>query len=137
MLPMTEETRGEAIRRRRQALSFRGPTALERTIKNLAAESGVGDPVNRDALADAERGVGSEDMFVLIESWLDRLERARDPNNPPSLEDADRDDDVMEIVVEDVFGIGRIAAKGPVVDRDELVDSLAKLIAKIRGDQGD
>ena len=113
LLPMSDETRGHAIKRRRLGL---GITSL----REFADRTGV----DRGAITKAERGHGSEGTYDRLESWLDRFEEETGNDDPGS--------DYIEFRLSGVFGVDSIVVRGPVSDASELEQSVARLVRELR-----
>lgn len=64
--------------------------------------------------------------FDAIEKWLDVFEQEN-----AGVPETDPGDDLVEFHVSGDFGV-EVVVKGPVRDRDELADSVARLIQKMR-----
>ena len=112
-LPMSDETRGHALKARRLAL---GITSL----REFAEASGV----SREGVTAAERGTASQGTYDRIEAWLNRFEE-KTGHDVPSKEP-------LRFTFHDVYGIGELIVEGPVDRPDELVAAVAKLLAEIR-----
>lgn len=113
LLPMSDETRGHAIRDRRLALGIK-------SLREFAKESGI----DREALSKAEAGEGSAQTYERAEAWLTAAE-----------EEAGHDDPVTEplrFTFHDIYGIGEFIAEGPVDKPDELIAAVTKMLKEIR-----
>lgn len=111
---MSEETRGHAIKARRLALGIK-------SVREFAEASHI----DREALSKAEKGQGSVGTYDRAEAWLNGIEEETGHDVPST--------EPLRFTFHDVFGIGEIIAEGPVDKPDELVASIAKLFAEIRG----
>lgn len=114
---MSDETRGHGLKARRLALGIK-------SVREFAEASGI----DREALGKAERGQGSAGTYDRAEAWLDRMEEETGHDEPPR--------EPLRFTFHDVFGIGEIIAEGPVDRPDELIESITKLFAEIRGNKG-
>jgi transcriptional regulator with XRE-family HTH domain len=113
---------GEDVRSRRERLRM--------TISELAAEAGI----SRDTLSDLEVGAKTPQPKT-VGKVLDALARVETevygatgvdvPAATPTTAEQ------MEIVVEGDLGV-RVTVKGPISDREALVDSVAKIMRSIR-----
>lgn len=114
---------GQRVRERRERLGL--------DKKSLAEQAGV----NRNTLAAIESGDSfNRSSLAKIERVLSDLEREAGIDAPPAKEEQR---DLMEIRAEGVYGIQSIVVGGPVSDRDELVETIARLIERVRnGESG-
>lgn len=112
--PMSNETRGHGIKRRRLALGIK-------SVREFAEASGI----DREALGKAERGQGSAGTYDRAESWLASKEEELGHDEPPA--------EPLRFTFHDVYGIGELIVEGPVDHPDELVASITKLLSEIRG----
>lgn len=86
--------------------------------------------VHRNTYAAIEAGSSyNRSTLRKIENALDDLEEEAGIGAPPAAENAAGG--LMEIRAEGVFGIKSIVVNGPVSDRDELVETIAKLIERV------
>lgn len=113
-LPVSNLTRGQKLKTRRLALGIK-------SVREFAEASSI----DREALGKAEKGQGSPGTYERAEAWLDRMEEVTGHDEPSS--------EPLRFTFHDVFGIGEIIAEGPVDHPDELIESIAKLFAEIRG----
>jgi transcriptional regulator with XRE-family HTH domain len=111
-----EQERGDALRRRRLAHGIR-------SVREFSDASGV----SRNAVTAAEEGRGSEGTYQRLEAWLDAFDHETGADVPAVESSAEQ----MEIVVEGDLGV-RVTVKGPISDREALVDSVAKIMRSIR-----
>lgn len=109
---MSDETRGEAIKRRRLAMGIK-------SVREFSEATGV----DRGALSKAEAGQASEGTYERVESWLDRMEHETGHDEPSG---------PLRFTLHDVFGVGEIIVEGPSDRPDELVQAVAKLLAEIQ-----
>jgi hypothetical protein len=123
---MSDETRGHAIKRRREQLGIFSGYEFER------ASERVGLMVRRALLAKAEGGDASDASYLKIELVLDRLEEEIGQDSPE-----DTPHGQLKFTLHNVYGIGEVIAEGPPEARDEIVESLAKLLRDIRHDTQD
>lgn len=110
---MSDETRGHALKARRLALGIK-------SVREFAEASGI----DREALGKAERGQGSPSTVDRAEAWLSRMEEETGHDEPTA--------EPLRFTFHDVYGIGELIVEGPVDRPDELVASIAKLLAEIR-----
>src|SRR5690606_34807205 len=110
---MSNETRGQAIKRRRLALGLT-------SVRKFAEATGI----DRAALTRAEDGEGSEATYDRAEAWLSRMEEETGHDGAPS--------EPLKVTLHDVYGIGEIIVEGPADHPDELVAAVAKLLAEIQ-----
>lgn len=113
LLPMSDETRGHAIKRRRLDLGIK-------SLREFADRTGV----DRGAITKAESGQGSEGTYDRLESWLDRFEEETGSDDAGS--------DYIEFRLSGVFGVDSIVVRGPVGDASELEQSVARLVRELR-----
>lgn len=111
---MSDETRGHELKARRLALGIK-------SVREFADASGI----DREALGKAERGQGSTGTYDRAEAWLERMEEETGHDEPAS--------EPLRFTFHDVYGIGELIVEGPVDRPDELVASITKLLAEIRG----
>lgn len=114
---MSDETRGHAIKARRLALGIK-------SVREFAEASHI----DREALSKAERGQGSAGTYDRAEAWLNGMEEETGHDEPSS--------EPIRFTFHDVYGIGELIVEGPVDHPDELVASITKLLAEIRGGRG-
>ena len=115
--PMSEE--GARITARRERLKW------DKT--ELAAAAGV----HRDTVTDIEAGKGFQVKTLnKILAALDDAEAAAGTHVPPR----DPEPGIVTLEVEGVFGVARVAVKGPVSDSAELRRLLSDVIADLRRD---
>jgi transcriptional regulator with XRE-family HTH domain len=101
---------------------------LRMTISELAAEAGI----SRDTLSDLEVGAKTPQPKT-VGKVLDALARVETEAYGATGVDvpAPTTAEQREIVVEGDLGV-RVTVKGPISDRDGLVDSVAKIMRSIR-----
>jgi transcriptional regulator with XRE-family HTH domain len=114
---MSDETRGHGLKARRLALGIK-------SVREFAEASGI----DREALGKAERGQASAGTYERAEAWLERMEEETGHDEPSS--------EPLRFTFHDVYGIGELIVEGPVDRPDELVESITKLLAEIRGGKG-
>ena len=110
LAPVTTESRGKAIKRRRLHHGIK-------SLREFADKTGV----SREALTAAENDEASEATYERIEAWLDRFDE--------EVEDvsADRDVDVIEFRIAGNFGVD-VVVKGPASRLDEIEQAVEKLV---------
>lgn len=117
------QSRGAAVRARREHLGM--------TASGLAKLASV----DRGKLSRFEEGVDQP-----TERWIASVERALDAFEAevgvePGEAAKATSPDLIRLTLHDVFGVGEIIAEGPVDKPDELVASVAKLLAEIRSQE--
>lgn len=110
---MSDETRGQDLKRRRLALGIK-------SVREFADASGI----DREALGKAERGQGSAGTYERAEAWLTAFEEKTGHDEAPT--------EPLRFTFHDVYGIGELIVEGPVDHPDEIVAAVAKLLADIR-----
>lgn len=124
LLPMSNETRGRAITKRRMALGITSRSGFEQAMKDQAAKNqGWGKHVSREKIAAAEEGSASDAIYERLETWLNRME---EETNPAAGESAD-----AKLVTFHIAAIG-VTVKGPVSDLAEIEAAVARLIQDTR-----
>jgi len=120
---VTENARGDAIQDRLDALGI-----SDREFQNKTG-------IDRKTLKRAVEGHASvrPQTYLAIEAGLDRLEQ-ENRGLPAEERPDDPGADLIEFRLSGNFGVD-IVVKGPVRDRSELEDSVARLIREMRGDK--
>lgn len=127
LVPMTdegetghEETRGEAIKRRMEAIGM-----------NPGDLAGAAD-ISRSLLYRVFRDEPNlrEQSYTSLERTLDRIEFENGHGTPDPVAPADHG--LIEFEVTGDFGV-RVVVKGPIENAAELEESVARLIKDIRG----
>lgn len=113
LTPMSDETRGHAIKARRLRLGIK-------SLRTFAEKTNV----DRGAIAKAEAGEGSPATYERLEAWLDQFEEETGSDDP--------EEDYIEFRLSGVFGIESIVAKAPIRDAAELEKSVARLVRELR-----
>ena len=108
---VTDETRGQAIKRRREAMGM--------SVAEMAERAGIDWETVSRAEEDASRGT----TYAKLEKVLDDLEE--EIGGPP-----DQPDHTVEFLLEGNFGV-RVRVKGPVADLPELERSVGRLIKQM------
>lgn len=108
---VTDETRGQAIKRRREAIGM--------SVTELAERAGVDWETVDRAEQDSARGTS----YVKLEKVLDDLEE--EIGGPP-----EHPEHSVEFMLEGNFGV-RVRVKGPVDDLPALEASVARLIRQM------
>lgn len=121
---MSDETRGHAIKRRRELLGIFSGYEFER------ASERVGILVRRALLGKVEAGNATDASFVKVETVLSRLEEEMGQGSAEGHED-----DLVEFRVSGNFGVD-VVVKGPVADLAELEGAVARLIREMRDRNG-
>lgn len=116
---------GEAFKARR--------TAIGMSVAALAKAAGV----DRGSLTALEEGRGVRDTTVAaIEKTLSDLEHELGmdvPSQVAAVEPTDRPEP-LRFTFRDIYGVGELIVEGPVDRPDELIASVAKLLAEIRNE---
>ena len=124
---MSNETRGEAIKRRRLAMGGVSQHELARFAKEQ------GWKVSRDMIMAVEKGTAEEDSYAIVEGLLDHLKVIRDRmEEEGEPEDSGRGSDTVEYEVKGDFGVS-IFVRGPVADAKRLEESVTRIIKEMRG----
>lgn len=113
LMPMTDETRGHAIKRRRLALGIK-------SVRQVATKSGV----SREAVTAAESGTASNETYDRLEAWLDTFEEETGHDVEPD------DQGVVTFRLSGSFGVD-VALSGPVENLAELEASVRRLIREM------
>lgn len=124
-LPMSSETRGHAIKQRRETLGIFSGYEFER------ASERVGILVRRALLGKAESGEASDASYIKIETVLSRLEEEMGQESPAAEPPASDDEKTVEFRLSGNFGVD-VVVKGPVSDMNELEGAVARLIREMR-----
>lgn len=116
---VADETRGQAIKRRRLALGIKSQHVL-------AKQSGV----SRDAVMAAEAGDASETTYGRLEAWLSGIEEetGMDASSSPS------ERGLVTFRLSGNFGV-EVTVQGPVENVAELEAAVERLIRKV-GEEG-
>lgn len=113
---VTEPDRGAGIRQRLDALGISDREWYTRT--------GIDRKTLNRAIENDERV--RENTYGAIENWIERLEREiAGVRSDPA-------DDLIEFRLSGNFGVD-VVVKGPIRDRGELEDAVARLIREMRG----
>lgn len=112
-VPMSDETRGHAIKRRRLAHGIS-------SVRKFAELTNV----SRDAVTAAEAGDASDATYERLESWLDRFDEETGSDDIPG-------DDMVEFRLSGNFGVD-VVVKGPVTNLAELENSVEKLLRRMQ-----
>lgn len=121
LLPVeNENARGQELKQRATDLGIFSDRELE------AATARIGRKVPRNSIGKAFKGTASEAIYERLDAALDLLdeEMTREGGEQP------RQD--LRFTVHNFYGIGEVIAEGPPEMRDELVESLAKLLRDVR-----
>lgn len=111
-VPMSDETRGHAIKARRLAYGIKSERAFSEATK-----------VDRRAIARAEAGEASEGTYERLEAWLDAFGEetgADEPENPH----------VVTFKLSGNFGVD-VAVSGPVENLSDLEATVQRLIREM------
>lgn len=111
-----EKARGEGIKARRLALGIK-------SVREFADAAGI----DREALGNAEKGVGSPGTLDRAEAWLRRQEVENGYDEPSEVAPP------IRLTFHDVYGVGEIIAEGPASHPDELAEAVAKIFRDLRG----
>lgn len=119
-----DDERGRALEVRRLDLGIKSVRALH----IISQEQSFG--LSRKAIANAEKGVASEDTFKRVDALLRRLEAIdRDPDEDDGIDEDEDTAPLIEFEVRGAPGV-RVFVRGPLSNRDELEESAARLIAR-------
>lgn len=116
--PMSDETRGHAIKQRREGLGIFTHREFERATER------VGVKVPRASIANAEAGSASERILSTLEAALDRLEEETGQNDEP-------DPKHVTFRISGNFGVD-VTVDGPITDIERLEESVAKLLREMK-----
>ena len=114
LAPVDEETRGHAIKRRREALGM--------SINALAKKVGMDRATLTSAEADEERT--TDLTYRRIENWLTDFEAETGAGDSSG-------DDLVEFRLSGNFGVD-VVVKGPVANLPELERSISRLLREMR-----
>ena len=117
---VTDETRGQAIQRRREAV---GMTVTELAERATAARGGDKPALDWQTVQRAEDDRSQSATYGLLEKVLADLEE--EIGGPP-----ERPEHTVEFLLEGNFGV-RVRVKGPVADLPELERSVGRLIKQM------
>jgi len=120
--PVTDETRGQAIQRRREAL---GVTVTEMAERATAARGADKPAMDWQTVDRAEEGRARGTAYAELEKVLDDLEE--EVGGPP-----DQPEHTVEFIIEGLYGADRVRVKGPVADLREIERSVARLMQQGR-----
>lgn len=114
-IPVSDETRGHAIKRRREALGM--------SINALAKKVGM----DRATLTAAEAGEErtTDLTYTRVENWLADFEEELGAGEQA------REDDFVEFRLSGNFGVD-VVVKGPVANLDDLERSITRLLKEMR-----
>ena len=118
MRSVTDETRGQAIQRRREAL---GVTVTELAERATAARGGDKPAMDWQTVDRAEEGRSRGTAYAELEKVLDDLEE--EVGGPP-----EEPEHTVEFIIEGLYGAERVRVKGPVTDLPALERSVARLM---------
>lgn len=110
---MSDEVRGEAIRRRRYEFGIT-------SVRQFAEATGV----DRHAIGRAEAGNGSEATYERLERWLDKFAEETGSDLPEQ-------HGLITIKIAGNFGV-TATIQGPVENLAELEDAAARLVREMR-----
>lgn len=129
LLPVSNETRGHAIKRRRMALGIK---SYDEFVKATG--------VSRGAITRAEKGdpSTSEATFLRLEAWLDRIEHetSSDAEDQAAAVAEPESSGVVEYRLSGDFGVD-LVVKGPVSNMTEMEASISRIFRNIRSQQDD
>lgn len=113
--PVSNETRGHAIKARRLAHGIKSARAFAQATK-----------VDREAIARAEDGLGSEQTYERLEAWLDRFEEETGSDEPS-------DPQLVTFRLTGVYGVRDVVISGPVENIAELQTAVENLLRGAAG----
>lgn len=112
---MSNESRGEDIKRRRLALGIDG-------YREFAEATGR----DRETLSRAERGEASATTLDWLEAWLTREETENGMGDQPAPSEP------LRAELHDVYGVGQIIVTGPVDRPDELAEAIGRIVERLQ-----
>lgn len=113
--PVTNESRGEAIRLRREALGIPNP-------HQFAQATGR----DRETITRAEAGAASATTMDWLEGWLDTEEAKRGTPEPAT------GGEPLRIEMHGAYGIEEIIVTGPVDRPEELAEAVSKILDRLQ-----
>lgn len=119
---MSNEARGHAIKRRREALGVFSAREME------DATARVDRKVPYASVLKAERGVAADRIYDRLEAALDLLEERTSAPSPSGPAEAD---EFVEFRLSGNFGVD-VVVKGPVSDLAALEASVARLLREMK-----
>lgn len=125
VVPMSNEARAQGIKDRAGDLGIFGAREFERATMRVERK------VPRASITKALAGEASDQIYDRLEAALDRLEEEINPEGG-----TDTPAHLLRFTLHNVYGVGEIIAEGPPEDREEIVESLAKLLRDIRAEGG-
>lgn len=131
--PMSNEERGARLHQRAKSLGIFYARQFQ------AASEGVGRKVPRASVSKVWAGTAkSAEIYDRVESALDLIEESWSP--PPGVESGEAAEPVAGLIrftLHNVYGVGEVVAEGPVENREEVAESLARLIRDLRTSQSE
>lgn len=126
-VPVSKETRGHAIKQRREALGIFSAREME------DATMRVDRKVPYASVLKAEKGVAADRIYDRLEAALDLLEfeMGADSAQAGSDNGSAGEDDQVEFRISGNFGVD-VVVKGPVADLPELESAVARLIREMK-----
>ena len=119
LAPVTNESRGEAIKRRRLHHGIK-------SLREFSAKSGV----SREAITAAEDDAASPETYDRLEVWLDRYEEEIGEHDVSAATDID----VIEFRIAGNFGVD-VVVKGPASRIEEIEAAVEKLVRAAQASQ--
>lgn len=117
---VSNQERGEAIKRRRLALDIGSHSKFEAVSEGKFPRSTV---------KRAEDGNASPNTYDAIELWLDRAEARQ---GGPTAVESELPAEPIRIEMHGVYGIDQIIVTGPVDRPDEVAETIGKVMDRIR-----
>ena len=117
---VTDETRGQAIKRRREAFRMTVTELAERVTK---ARGPDGPAMDWQTVDRAEAGRARGTAYAELEKALDGYEDEITPEDEP-----EPPEHIVEFIIEGLYGAQRVRVKGPVSDLAEIERSVARLM---------
>lgn len=121
LVPMSDEARGHAIKRRRLAAGLK-------SLEDFAAATGLA----RQTISRAERGhpTTTATTYERLEMWLDNFERETDTATQEAAIPQSAETDTVEFRLQGNFGVD-VIVKGPVANLPELEAAVARLLGRM------
>ena len=117
--PVDDETRGQEIKRRREAFRM---TVTELAERVMAARGENGPAMDWQTVDRAEAGRSRGTAYAELEKALDSFEDEITSEVEPEPEHS------VEFIIEGLYGADRVRVKGPVSDLREIEQSVARLM---------
>ena len=119
LAPMSDESRGKDLERRRLALGITSHRQFEEAV---AEELGI----TRGTIARAEAGKASRNTYTALEAWLTRQEEEAGMDVPPPAPTS------IKLTVHGVYGIDDLILEGPSDHPEELAEAFGMIIERLK-----